>query len=286
MHLFYLREMWRSFRHHRGLGWTAIVSLTATLTLSGIFLLLSWNARQALAVIGDRREMIVYLDDGITASDREVLIGRLRDLYGQVTYVNKEQAWKEFTAQVGDATLLEAVGDNPLPASLHIQLKPQLLTPDAMDQAAKQIGGFPEVEDVRYGSEWVRRLDQVGHSLFALTLAVLALVGLAVVFIVYNTIRFSVLARRQQLEIMSRLGASDDFVATPFVLEAMFEAAVAALLALGILFAAEQAIASRLLGGISFLPPLAVLAFVGVVLGLAALATLLALSRVLRAVGP
>jgi len=285
MHAFYLREAARSFRQHRGLAYTAIVSLTAALTLSGVLLLLTHNARVTLRLIGDRREMVVYLKDEVPSSQRDVLIGRLTDLYGAVTYVSKEQAWQEFGRQLGDPSLLEAVDDNPLPGSLRVKLKPELLNPAAMEQAANQISQFPEVDEVRYGQEWVRRLDQVGAILVKGTLAVGATVALAIIFILYNTLRLTVLARRPQVEIMSRLGATDRFIATPFVLEAMFEAALSAFLALALIFGLQQVMAARVVG-LVFIPPATALAFVGTAIACAWLAAMLALSRVLRAVGP
>jgi cell division transport system permease protein len=284
MHVFYVKEAARSFRQHRGLAYTAVFSLTAALTLSGVLLLLTHNANEALQLIGDRREMVVYLKDEVTPSERDVMIGRLQDLYGSVTYVSKEDAWKEFGRQLGDESLLEAVGDNPLPASLRIKLKPELLAPAAMDLAAKQIAQFPEVEDVRYGEEWVRRLDQISTALARGALAVGITVAIAIVFILYNTIRLTVLARRPQVEIMSRLGAADRFIATPFVLEAMFEAALSAFLALALVFGLQQALAGRVVG-LVFLPPFVALGFVGAAIGCAWLASVLALTRVFRSVG-
>ncbi|NOT34727.1 MAG: hypothetical protein HOP12_11230 [Candidatus Eisenbacteria bacterium] len=284
MHLFYLREAMRSFRQHRGLAFTAILSLVGALTICALMLVLAHNARVAVQAVGDRREMVAYLDDGMSAERRDGLMSRIQDLYGAVAYVNKEQAWQEFARQIGDEELLESVGDNPLPASLRIHLKPELLTPQGMEDAARQIKQFEGVEDVRYGAEWVRRLHDAGRALERLTLGVLVLVGLMVVFIVYNTIRLTVLARRHQVEIMTRLGATDGFVATPFVLEALFEAFMAALIALALVFAAQQAAAQQLLGSFVFLPPLVMLAFVGGVVVLAAVGTSLALARVLRSV--
>lgn len=285
MHLFYLREAARSFRQHRGLAYTAVFSLAAALTLSGVLLLLTHNAEVQMQALGDRREMVVFLRDDVTASQRDVLIGRLTDLYGPVTYVSKEDAWKDFAKQLGDPSLLEAVQDNPLPASLRVKLRPALLTPGAMDLAAKQISEFPEVEDVRYGEEWVHRLDQIGATLVKGTIAVGIVVALAILFIVYNTIRLTVLARRPQVEIMSRLGATDGFIAVPFVLEAMFEAGLAAFLSLALLFGVQQALSARVVG-LVFLPIPYALMFVGAAIGVAWLAAMLALSRVLRAVGP
>lgn len=285
MHLFYLREAARSFRQHRGLAYTAVFSLTAALTLSGVLLLLTHNARATLRTIGDRREMVVYLRDDVTPAQRDVLVGRLGDLYGRATYVSKEDAWKEFAREIGDPSLLEAVDDNPLPASLRVRLKAELLNPDAMNLAARQIGQFPEVEEVRYGEEWVRRLDQMTGALVRGTVGVGVVVALAILFIVYNTIRLTVLARRREVEIMSRLGATDGFIAVPFVLEAMFEAALAAFLSLALLFGVQQGLSARVVG-LTFLPPPMALAFVAAAIGFAWIAASLALSRVLRAVGP
>jgi cell division transport system permease protein len=285
VHLFYLREAARSFRHHRGLAYTAIVSLTAALTLAGVLLLLTHNAQLTLDHLGDRREMVVYLRDDVTPTQRDLMMGRLNDLYGATTYVSKEEAWKEFAREVGDPALLEAVEENPLPASLRIKLKPELQEPAAMDLAARQISEFPEVEDVRYGQEWVRRLYQMGATLVRGTVVVGVVVALAIVFILYNILRLTVLARRPQVEIMSRLGATDSFIATPFVLEAMFEASLAAFLSLALIFGLQQALTARVIG-VQFLPWGMVLAFVGVTVGCAWLAATLTLRRVLRAVGP
>jgi cell division transport system permease protein len=285
MHLFYLREAWRSIKQHRGLATTGILSLTAALTLSGLFLLLAHNAQIALKLIGDRREMVVYLREDASPADRDSLIARLNDLYGTVTYVSKAAAWDEFKQEIGDPALLEAVGPNPLPASLRVRLKPELLNFPAMEEAARQVAEFPEVEDVRYGAEWVRRLDDLGAAMRRGAIGIGLIVSLAILFILYNTIRLTVLARRPQVEIMSRLGAADRFIAAPFVIEAILEALIASLLALATLFALQQAIATQMVT-VVFFSPLWIAGFVGASIALAWIAASLALSRVLRAVGP
>lgn len=284
MHLFYFREAWRSFAAHRGLASTAIFSLTAALALCGVFLLLSHNAQQALRAVGDRREMIIYLKDDVSDAEVQALQEKIRELYGTPTFVSRAQAWEEFSQQVGDPELLQAVDTNPLPASLRVKLRPALLNFTAMEAAAKQVVEFPEVEDVRYGGEWVRRLDEVSSALHRGTLFAGALVAIAIIFVLYNTLRLTVLARRHQVEIMSRLGATDRFVAMPFLLEAVLETFVASLLALGLLFVLHQALAPRIVG-LSFLPLTWCAAFVGGAMVLAWFASGWALNRILRTVG-
>ncbi|MCC6348847.1 MAG: ABC transporter permease [Candidatus Eisenbacteria bacterium] len=284
MHAFYFREAWRSFKAHRGLALTTVFSLTAALTLSALFLLVSWNASQALRAIGDRREMVVYLKDETTDADVQALQEKIGELFGAATYVSRQQAWDEFSQQVGDADLLRAVDTNPLPASLRVKLKPELQNFVSMDASAKQIGAMPGVEAVRFGGEWVRRLDAVDAGARNAALAVGLLVALAIVFVLHNTLRLTVLARRQQVEIMSRLGASDRFVATPFLLEALLQTLLASLVALGLIFALQQVLAPRI-EGLVFLPPLWSGAFLGGSLLLTWAVSAIALARVLRSSG-
>lgn len=284
MHAFFVREAWRSFRAHRGLALATIFSLTAALTLCALFLLVSWNASQALRAIGDRREMVVYLKDEITDLELQGLQAKIAELYGSSTFVSRAQAWEEFSQQVGDAELLRAVDTNPLPASLRVKLKPELQNFVSMDASAKQIGGFPGVEAVRFGGEWVRRLDAVDAGARRAALAAGLLVALALVFVIHNTMRLTVLARRQQVEIMMRLGASDRFIALPFLIEALLQTLAASVAALGIVFVLQQVLAPRI-EGLVFLPPLWSGAFVGGSLLLAWAVSAIAVARVLRTSG-
>ena len=284
MHFYFWREAWRSFRAHRGLAVTSIFSLASLLTLSGIFLLLDFNARQALNAIGDRREMIVYLKDDITDAQLAELTDKIKQYFGEPTYVDRKQAWDDLSQQIGDPDLLAGVEDNPLPASLRVRLKPELLNYAAMEQAAKQVLEFPEVEDVRYGAEYVRRLDEFSAGMATSAWAAGALVAVAIVLVLYNTLRLTVVARRQQVEIMLRLGASDRFIATPYLLEALLHTWMAAAVAMGLLFALQQGLASRL-SGLTFLPLHWALVFVGAALAVAWIASAAALTRILRTIG-
>ncbi len=261
MQFFFLREAWRSFAAHRGLALTAMFSMSAALTLCGLFLLLSWNANQALRAMGDRREMVVYLKDDVSDSDVQAMQAKITELYGPATFVSRAQAWEEFSQQVGDPDLLRAVDTNPLPASLRVKLKPELQNFTGMDASAKQIG-----------------LD-AGARRAALVAGLV--VALALVFVLHNTLRLTVLARRQQVDTMMRLGASDRFISTPFLLEGVMQTFVSSLVALGLLFALQQALATRV-AGLVFLPPSWIAGFVGGSLLLAWTASAVALARILR----
>jgi len=153
-----------------------------------------------------------------------------------------------------------------------------------MEKTAKQVLEFPEVEDVRYGAEYVRRLDEFSSALRTTTFTVRGLVALAIVLVLYNTLRLTILARRQQVEVMLRLGASDRFIATPYLFEALLQTGMAAGVALLLLFGLQQGLATRL-AGLTFLPWTWVAGFAGGALLVAWVTSSAALTRILRAIG-
>src|SRR5262249_56528336 len=122
--------------------------------------------------------------------------------FGEPTYVTRQQAWDELSQQIGDPDLLSGVEDNPLPASLRVRLKPELLNYSAMEQAAKQVQEFPEVEDVRYGAEYVRRLAEFSAGMATAAWASGAVVALAIVLVLFDTLRLTGVAPRPPVEVV------------------------------------------------------------------------------------
>jgi cell division transport system permease protein len=234
---YFLSEAWRGMWHHRSLTITAVASLAGALLTVGIFLLFTANAQQALTTLGDRREVVVYLRDDATKEEAEALAARTGALYGAATYVSKQEAWDEFARELGGDELLKAVGDNPLPASIRLKLRPEYLHFGAMERIADALAGESIVEEVRFGGEWVRRLDQFTASLATINLAVGLAVALGVLLVVANTIRLTVVARRELLRIMALVGAGPGFLRAPHLVEGVLVALLAAVVALGLLAA-------------------------------------------------
>jgi cell division transport system permease protein len=238
MILWFIREAWRGLWFHRSTTWTALLSVFGSFLVLGVFLLFTSNVQHALNALGDRREVVVYLRDSTKPAEREALIASLDSLYGAATYVSRERAWEEFAQELGGTELLEAVGQNPLPASIRLKLRPEFLNFAAMEKLSDTLAAQPIVEEVRFGGEWVQRLDAFIATLRFVDLAIGIVVALSVIFVVANTIRLAFIARRETMRIMALLGASNGFIFAPLVLEGVIAAAIAALLAIGVVHGA------------------------------------------------
>jgi len=152
---------------------------------------------------------------------------------------------------LGDkAQLLSQVQGNPLPASLEIQLKFASSAPLLADQLAHEAS----IEEVDYKRDVVDRLLAITTFLrLAGTVIVLGL-GAISLFIIVNTTRIAMYARRQEIEIMKLVGATDWFVRWPFIFEGMFLGLLGALLTVALIAVGYQPMLTRVSGLLTFLP--------------------------------
>ncbi|MGD8397025.1 MAG: ABC transporter permease, partial [Candidatus Eiseniibacteriota bacterium] len=256
------REGLRSSVRYPGLTLAAVLSMSASLLVLGLFIVFTSNVERAAATVEERKLIDVYLVDGIDPAALAGLGQRLGAIDGVagLRYISKQEALESFTADSGRYDLVEELGHNPLPASFRVELDEDSRASARMRAIAGELAAMPEVEDVRYGGEWVERLESVLFSLRVADLVMGLLVGLSASFVIGSTIRLAVLARQEMVEIMRVVGATDVYIRTPFVIEGIVQSLVAGALTLVVLRIIVGALSPRV-GGIEFLGPLGVLAF-------------------------
>jgi len=263
--IYLIREGLQTAGRNPALSVAALISTAASLLVLAIVLLITSNLERQAAALENRRVLDVYLADKITEGDRlqlELVLREMGDV-SRVTYISKAEALAAFSVDTGRYDLVEALGYNPLPASFRIEMAPGKATGIRMKSVAEEAARHPGVEDVRYGGEWIERLDSALRSLRFADLLVAILVGLAVAFAVNSTIRLTVLARREMVEVMRDVGATDAAIATPFLTEGIAQSLVAALVTLGVLRVLILILAQRLGITITFLDWTEVAVFIG-----------------------
>ncbi len=249
-----LREGVRAFGRHPGLTLAAILCMAASLLMLGLFLVFTTNVERVASAIDQRRIVDVYLADGIPPETLPDLGQRLADLGGveHVEYISKDAALERFGDDAGRQGLIEALGYNPLPASFRLGLAPDSRTSAAMRAVAEAAGDVEGVEDVRFGEQWVDRLESVLLTMKVADVVMGLLVGLSAIFVVASTLRLTVLARQEMIEIMRVVGATDETIRTPFLVEGVGQSLVAGLLTLGVL-RLIVGIVSHWVAGVEFL---------------------------------
>ncbi len=239
-----LRRVWVGLRGGlRGVRATPLVFAASVSTMAGGLLVLAGyllvvqNLREVLVRYGDDLSLVAFLPAGESPEPgaAERLLERVGGFQGVagVRYVPADRALERLRADLGpDASILDGLDRNPLPASLEIEVTEDRRDPEKLRTLVALIGAEPEIDEVRYGEDWVEGYARVVRLAEWLGLGLgLALVGILGA-IVAGTVRLTVHARADEIQIQRLVGASGLFVRLPFYLEGALQGVVSAALAL------------------------------------------------------
>jgi cell division transport system permease protein len=228
----------------------AVMSLAATITmvlmlmlLSGL-LIVSSGLQAGLEYIESKVEVLAFLNEGVSDAKVAALQADVAALpeVSSVDFTSKAQALEEFRAtlaQSGKEDLSRFTGTNPVPASLNIKLKDPRIFGRVKEVLLAPQGVVQEVIDTQKTTDALLGITSV---LRTAGLVIIIVVGLTVLLIVVNTIRMAVMARKDEIEIMRLVGASDAFVRWPFIFEGVLVGLLGATVTLGLLALASQPI--------------------------------------------
>jgi len=217
---------------------TMVVSLS--ILIFAFFSLLYFNLQDFVDRFGTELGLTIFLTKEAPKDRIPYLYQKLTDLseVEKVTYISSEEAFRRlehFLKEEKD--VLEGVDAEFLPPSFEVQINRAVFKLDRIKQLAGEIDKWPEVSKVQFGQEWIDRL----HVFSGLVRTIVTIIGILLLFtaafVVTNTIKLNVYARKEELEIMRLVGATNMFIQGPFLVEAFLQGLLGSSLALGIVFA-------------------------------------------------
>lgn len=228
---YFFKESFTSLIRNRWMSLASIGAVASALIILGSFLLLSVNFDYILKDVESQVEITAYLEDSVDKAGIDELNNDITVIIGvkEVKFISKEEAIEEFKEQVG-RELLEGI-ENPLPNSFRIKVN----NPHEVATIAEKIERFAGIEEVKYGKGIVEKLFNIIYWVRIIGLIIMAVFAAVSIFIISNTIRLTVFARRREINIMKYIGATDWFVRWPFLIEGMVLGLIGSLLAIGIL---------------------------------------------------
>lgn len=242
-----VREALHSFRRARTLSVLSITTIAFALFVTGLFGLVALNLRSAIHGVAERVQVVAFLQRGTPSRSINAAIEDIQ-LFPEVQdvqYVSEDEALANARKELVE--FRDAFKDlevNPLPASIELRLKERFRDATHAAAVAERLRGFSFVEDVRYGRDWVQRLDSLRNLAGLVGLAIGLAFALVSIVIIGVTIRMTVLQRAREIHIMRLVGATDWFIRGPFLVEGALKGflggIVAVLLCAG-LFAAFRA---------------------------------------------
>ena len=246
---FLLNEAFRDLRRAGRVGVSAILLIALSLAALGGFWLLSLNLGRAVAQWRDRVRIVAYLRDEVPPGQVDDLLGRIEGVGGiqRVRYVSKNEALQVVKRALGrQADVADQLPRNPLPASVEVTPDPAHATPDGNRELVQRLAALPEVDDVQGGAHWVEGLAQFQRLFQLVGLGVGAVLALAAILTVTTATTLVLHLRRDEMEIMRLVGATESVIRLPRVLQGLAQGLFAGTLALAVLEVAFALVAPRL----------------------------------------
>jgi cell division transport system permease protein len=294
---FFVREALRALRRSAAPSIAATVTIVVTVLLLGVLIPVLWTTQGKADDVREQIGMRVFLFDDATNLEIERLGERIEAIphVTSAEFVSKAQAKVILKDRLEDPDILAELNSNPLPASFNISLDdPDNLEAVRSDLTPAGSSGEPEpispvIEEVEDSRSQAAEIRSVTGAIKIVLAVITALLLLASLMLVGNTIRLSIYARRREVEVMRLVGATNWFIRWPFVIEGLIVGMLGAASAVGILWLGKVTVVDPLasdfalvsnLQTIAFIPLVAVL--VGAAMAVSALGSGITLRRFLQ----
>ena len=248
---YFLKEGFRNIFLHGFMSFAAVSVIVVCLIITGTTALISHDINLNIVKLQNESEIIVYIEDTYTteeARDMEDTILQV-DNVATAEFEDKNQALEEYREELGDqADLLDGFDENnnPLRDAFHITMKdPSKVT--ATKAALESVEG---IGNAVANEEVVARLIQIQRMFHAISVTLIVALGLISIFIIANTVKLAMLARRREISIQKMVGATNWFIRWPFVIEGLVLGLVAGGIAFGLEWALYDQLSDFILGNL------------------------------------
>jgi cell division transport system permease protein len=226
-----------------------IIIMTCSLLILGIFLVATANLKEILRYAHEKVEIVAFLEEGVTEASADSMVTTIGAIpfVQNIRYVQPGTALDRLKDEFGERSyILDALDENPLPASIELTLKPQYRLKERVVGLAERIESMRGVEDVSYGRGWITILERMIKILALIDVVVGLVVGVAAVVTVSYTVRLTIYARRELIKVLKLVGATDLFVMIPFLLEGLIHGAAAGGLSVLVLYMGYRVVEVRI----------------------------------------
>ena len=291
---YFLKRALRNMRQSPVLSLASVGTVAVSLALVAFFVIAVLNVQQLTSTWGKELMIVAYLDD---VPDDKVIKSWMTEIKGypeveEAEFVSRAKALERFRERLGDeATLIDGLEDDVLPASLEITLGEKWRTEAAVTSVVQRLRTNHRFDDLQYGQGWLEKLEAFLTLLRVSGAGLGGFLVFSALIIVANTIKLTLYARQDELEAMTMVGGTSLFIKLPYLVEGALQGLVGGLVALGLSFIVFQVVLQKSLGNllliagintIHFLPPSWQLSLVlgGALIGL--LGSLFALRKFVR----
>ena len=246
-----IKEGFRSTFKQKKMTSASIIIMCATMFIFGLFFVIGENVNSVITQIESQQGIQIFIEEDATDEEIETLGSQIRAINGvnRATFVSKEDALNSMKTTLGDESLFEGWDEeNPFPASYFVTLTDLSLN----EQVQSEILALDNVDEIQSQNTTINRLQSLANGIQITTIIILFLLIIISIFIISYTIKLTVHARRKEISIMKYVGATNNFIRWPFIVEGMIIGIFASIISIVIVGGAYNFIAQELVN-VSFI---------------------------------
>jgi len=225
---YFLQESWTSFKRGGLMTILAIATIAVSIFIMGLFLIIFIDLSHIMKTLNTKLDVVAYVKQNVNDQHLETINKKLSGIKGvkKLSFVAKEISWMRFKESFSNVDLESFVDENPLPDAFKLEV----IDLSYIDSVAKSVRNIEEIDDVRYGGDIVEKIEVFIKVVNSAGFFLVLLLSFATFVIVVNTIRMTVLARSNEIKIMSLVGATKSFIRYPFIMEGILIGLIGAVL--------------------------------------------------------
>lgn len=213
-----IRDAFKSVFRNFSLSMASILCATITLLVVAISLIIAGNVNEATKSLENELSIVVYLEKNATSEDMAYINDKIKEIDGiESIYAKSKEEWKleisEYSPEMG--TVFEAYDENPLLDSFIVRVSDI----KKIEDISNEIRNIEKVESANYGEDTVDTLIIAFEVVKKVTIIVVISLIFVTAFLITNTIKLAIYARKNEIEIMRLVGASNIAIKLPFVIE-------------------------------------------------------------------
>jgi len=217
----------------------SVTIICLSFLIFGVFLSLSNNLFYTAKELSKNMLIIFFLEKDLPEEQRNSVEKRLKEssLVNNLRYISTERALERFQQNFPELEdVIENIDINPFPASFETNLAEENLSPETILRFIQAMKDMEGIEDVQFNRDWVERMQSLSRLAKAIGFFLGGILALASFFIISNVIKLNVFARKDEIEILRLVGATNLFIRVPFLLEGVILGIFGGLVSLVLLF--------------------------------------------------
>ena len=229
--IFILAEGFKNVWRHKSSAVSSIFSIYLTLIVSGSLLIVSQNTNKLIEYLRDKYKIEVFFKDGVTEKRVSELVEDFNQINGinSITIISKKDAERIFKSQFGD-DILGILGYNPLPVSCVINLKKDWPTRIDIKPIISTLRKYREVDEINHQGKLISRIENYYENFLKVMVVLVSVTLIIAVFIISNTVRLTILSKKDLIKSLQLIGATKWFVKGPFIIEGLVHGFIATVL--------------------------------------------------------